>query len=88
MPGVTYICQTDGECPRHGKYIYFCYQCQCEWEEENPLTTAAIAKFAAGKLSRSSVDAAKKKDRENRAAKEEERTNRTRTDSDQPGEAD
>lgn len=70
MAGGTYICFTDDTCPRHGKYIYFCYECQCEWENENPLTHEAITRFAAGEIGRSMVDAARKKDRENRAARE------------------
>lgn len=65
--GQTYLCETDGTCPRHGKYIYFCHQCHVEWQEANPLTTKAIAAYAGGKGSKSSIDAAKKKDREARS---------------------
>lgn len=65
-----YICTTDDSCPRHGKYIYYCYPCHKEWRKENPHTTKAIGKFAAGKINRQAVDAAKKKDKKLKLSKE------------------
>ena len=64
MTGAIYICTTDDSCPRHGRYIYYCFECQGEWEDANPRRVQAISDFASGKGSRGAVDAARKVDRE------------------------
>ena len=38
----VFLCTTDDTCPRHGKYIYYCNECQKEWEKKFPRTAKAI----------------------------------------------
>lgn len=71
MPGATYLCGGDEECPRHGKFIYFCYECHLEWEADNPNTVKAIR---SKNPNRSSLIAARKKDAALRAARLAEST--------------
>jgi hypothetical protein len=51
-----------GNCPEHGKYLYFCKDCHDRWAEEHPRTAAAIQLFAAGRGSSAAVAAARKAD--------------------------
>jgi hypothetical protein len=68
VSGTVYLCGGDAEeCPRHGRFLYFCSPCHDEWKAANPLTTAAIGEYARGKGTVAAVNAAKAKDRAARA---------------------
>lgn len=58
MSGSIYLCVTEDECPRHGKFIYFCKECHEKWREKNPHTSEAISKG----LSKGAINQARKKD--------------------------
>lgn len=49
MSGKVLICDTSegggdlyGNCPEHGKFLYFCPKCHDKWAAEHPLTAEAI----------------------------------------------
>lgn len=67
MPGAVYLCETDGECPRHGTLIYFCHECHMEWTEQNPLTVAVIQKMVSGRATKTELNKARAQDKANRA---------------------
>jgi hypothetical protein len=48
VSGAVYVCTTDGECPEHGRFIYFCLPCHERWAAANPERVAEIRALARG----------------------------------------
>jgi hypothetical protein len=66
VSGKVVACQTDGVCPEHGPFVWFCNECHKKWQASHPKTRAAISMMADPKVSyskaRAAYDTAKKEE--------------------------